>query len=117
MVTGLMMCKKLKEDFLLKFFVVYFFFRFENRQNENSEEEGLLKASGIDAEDEMLEKNGEREKEEKKGEETSKELLDLENKARYERNDMVNFDIVKECQSRQKNELSNSKYVKITISE
>lgn len=49
------------------------------------------------------------------GEEKSEEFLELENRARYERNDMVNFDITIDCESRQKNELNNSKYVKITI--
>lgn len=48
--------------------------------------------------------------------EKSKELLELENRARYEKNDLVNFELVVECEPRSKNELNNSNFLKISIS-
>lgn len=48
--------------------------------------------------------------------EKSKELLELENRARYEKNDLVNFELVVECEPRHKNELNNSNFLKIKVS-
>lgn len=79
-------------------------------------DEELLKAPDIEVPEPPQEDEEEVEDKMEPRVEKSKEMQELENRARYERNDMVNFDLVVDCEPRQKNELNNSRYVKITIS-